>query len=141
MRDKLSGGPLLAHVAHAAREAGYVPGGIAPSENERVCVLIATKAQIETAVGGLRRDGVPFKSCFETAGPMAGTTPSVGISLLLEDKPKFEKYLGHLQPWSDRRQKNAQPDTLSPAEPELSVTKLPARAAHVSEHSGGDPNS
>jgi hypothetical protein len=91
----LSGGALLAHVFHAGREAR----GPAASEDERVCVLQASKAEMEALAAALAKAQVPFKACVETDGPMAGSTPSLGFALRASDKEWFRDLVGHLKVW------------------------------------------
>ncbi len=98
VRKELTGGALLAHVFHAGREANGPPA----SEDERVCILVASKAEMEALAAELTARGVPFKACVETDGPMAGSTPSIGFSFLAADKPAFKPVLGHLQVWSEK---------------------------------------
>lgn len=93
VRQELTGGALLAHVGHAAREAA----GPRPTEDERICVLSATKAQLEQLCADLAGAGVPFKACVETDGPMAGSTPSVGLAVT--DRDALKPLLGHLKVW------------------------------------------
>ena len=93
VRRELTGGALLAHVGHAAREAP----GPRPSEDERICVLVATKAEMADACQRLDAAGIPYKACVETDGPMAGSTPSVGLAGA--DRVRIKEALGHLKVW------------------------------------------
>jgi hypothetical protein len=121
VRKELSGGALLAHVFHAGREAK----GPTASEDERICVLIATKDEMAWLSTKLQMAGIPFKACVETDGPMAGSTPSIGFSLLLKDKPTLKPVLGNLQVWSDRVQRRPEPTP-----PASARAALPEDKAH-----------
>jgi hypothetical protein len=93
VRKELSGGALLAHVAHAAREAL----GPEPTEDERAVVLMATKAEIEKVIKDLETAKIPYKACIEVEGVLAGTTPSLGLAVA--DRTVLKDILGHLKPW------------------------------------------
>lgn len=95
VRQELSGGALLAHVGHAAREAR----GPSPTEDERIVILSATKAQLDTACYELSRLEIPFKACEETDGPMAGSTPSVGFAIEDADKGRLPPAVATLKVW------------------------------------------
>lgn len=95
VRSELAGGALLAHVAHAAREAA----GPRPTEDERVSILMASKAQMERVAQDLRDAGFDFKACIQTDGPMAGSTPSIGCALEEEQREHLPQSLKELKVW------------------------------------------
>jgi hypothetical protein len=93
VRNELSGGALLAHVAHAAREAL----GPAPTEDERAVVLTCSKEQMRKACEEMDAQGIPYKACIEVDGPLAGTIPSVGVAVA--DKETVRPIFKELRPW------------------------------------------
>lgn len=95
VRTELTGGSLLVHAVHAAREAQ----GPRPTEDERACVLVATKSQLDAAMGQLADRGIPFKACVETDGPMAGVTPSIGFAIEDADRHLLPPAVTTLKVW------------------------------------------
>lgn len=93
VRQELTGGALLAHVGHAAREALGPP----PTEDEHIVVLSCTKAQMEEVRGKLEESKIAYKACVESKGVLAGTTPSLGLAVA--DREVLRPILGHLRPW------------------------------------------
>jgi hypothetical protein len=95
VRQELTGGALLAHLGHACREAP----GPTPTEDERIVVLSATKAQMESALASLDAAGIGYKRCVEVDGPLAGSTPSVGFAILEADRASLPPQIQELKPW------------------------------------------
>jgi hypothetical protein len=95
VRKELSGGALLAQVAHAAREASAGP---APAD-ERACILSATKEQLVELVADLLVADIPHRAIVETDGPLTGSTTAIGLVTVERDRLKQLTRIGELRPW------------------------------------------
>lgn len=93
-RKEMSGGALLAHVAHAAGESVtfILPG------DTRVVVLGATAAQMAEVRLALDAASVPHKVILETDGPLKGVVTAIG--LVTTDRDALKPILGGLRPFS-----------------------------------------
>ena len=106
VRRELTGGALLAQVAHAAGESAAKwaasTGADLPTDT-RACVLVATKEQmagIPEAVEVLEREtDRTFRVAVitETDGPLTGSTTAIGI--FTDGRDFLKPVLGHLRPW------------------------------------------
>jgi hypothetical protein len=100
VRKELSGGPLLAQLAHAAGYSAAQLGAPLP-ERTRVCVLSATKEQFGEIYGrlSLRSDlvGKTLYAMYETEGQLSGSYTAMGF--LTSDKQSIIEVIGHLKPW------------------------------------------
>lgn len=93
VRKELSGGALLAQVAHAA---GNSVDGALPLDT-RVVILTATKEQMAKAVADIDAAKISFFRMDESDGPLAGVTTALGV--VTNDKERLKPILGHLRPW------------------------------------------
>jgi hypothetical protein len=93
VRKELSGGALLAQVAHAAGESVQTPLPI----DTRVVVLQATKGELSLLTADLMAGGVEHKAILETDGPLAGSITAVG--LVTTDREKLRPILRDLKLW------------------------------------------
>lgn len=100
VRRELTGGALLAQVAHAASEAaaawGATEGRPLPTDT-RAGVLVATKAELEATREALDARALPHARIDETDGPLAGSTTAVG--LVTFDRDSLRPILGALRVW------------------------------------------
>lgn len=93
VRKELSGGALLAQVAHAAGESVTKP---LPADT-RVVVLQATKGELSLLTADLMAGSFPHKAILETDGPLAGSITAVGI--VTEDRDRLRPLVRDLKIW------------------------------------------
>jgi len=105
VRRELSGGALLAMVAHAAGESVPVFGKL-PTDT-RVVVLVASKEQIAEIVHVMATMTTSsevvagYSAILETDGPLTGSFPAVGITTPNREKLRqLLPLLAELKPWS-----------------------------------------
>ena len=100
IRKELTGGALLAQVAHAASEAASqytIERGHELPSDTRACVLGCTKEELAKARYDLTADSVSYRAIEETDGALAGVVTAVGLVTL--DKAALAPALGGLRPW------------------------------------------
>ena len=101
VRKNMSGGALLAQVAHAASEAGSWFGananGLPLPNTTRACILGATKEQLAELAAALSLSRVPdVVAIEENEGPLAGVITAIGF--VTERRDEVRPLLAHLKP-------------------------------------------
>ena len=100
VRKEMTGGALLAQVAHASSEAAsqYVDehGHEIPADT-RACILGVTKEQMATVKFDLEEGCFSHRVVLETDGPLAGVVTAIGI--VIDNRELVKPILGQLRPW------------------------------------------
>jgi hypothetical protein len=104
VRKELGDRQFVAHFGHAAREAFFAPPvtnalPVAPSEDEAIVVLRASKKQMEDLRVNLIAAGIAVKACVEIHGPMAGSTPSLGFAISEYQRSVVDPLVKDLKSW------------------------------------------
>lgn len=100
VRKELSGGALLAQVAHAAGESADKCAGL--DSMTRVVVLGATKDELVQLAAQLEKQTITsaFARILETDGPLAGSVTAVGVVTSMREELKLQvPILDALKPW------------------------------------------
>lgn len=100
VRKEMTGGALLAQVAHASSEAAsqytYDSNRELPCDT-RACILGATKDELAKVRFDLEAAEVPHRTILETDGPLKGCTTALGV--VTDDRETLRPMLGTLRPW------------------------------------------